>query len=77
MKAYWVIAISGILVFVGGFYYLYYSFNKQTAATTNSQSETALLEQLDEEGKAEYQMLNNAEFENEAIPLNEEAMGKI
>lgn len=75
MKTYVIIAGAGLLIFAGGFLFLYSLLNKD--ADSKVQNKTAVVEQLDEAGKTQFTALNNAEFEDEALPLTEEGMSKL
>lgn len=77
MKTYAIIAAVGVLIFVGGFYFLFRSFNTSGTSTKEAKNETAILGQLDNPSLEEYKKLNNAEFEEQAIPLNDESMSQL
>lgn len=68
-KTYIVVAIAAMLIFAGGFYLLYYSFSGRLITKDN---ESAILNQLDEQVKDKVITKNNAEFEERALPLNED-----
>ena len=68
-KTYIVVAVAAMLVFVGGFYLLYYSFSSKLITKDN---ESVILNQLDEQVKNQVITKNNAEFEERALPLNED-----
>jgi len=74
MKTYVIIAVVGLLVFVGGFYFLYNSFKQDQVKTL---SDEEILLQLDDSKRDEFRIRNNAEFEEQAIPLNDEAMSQL
>lgn len=74
MKTYVIIAVVGLLVFLGGFYFLYSSF-RQSAVKTVSDEE--IISQLEGSRRDDFRKINNAEFEEQAIPLNDEAMSQL
>lgn len=77
MKVYWWIVAGGAVIFILGFGYVFYSASKKSDTTITSQSENEAISELDDEDQDEYHSLSNAEFEDGAIPLNDEGMSNI